>query len=210
MSRKKLILSILLMAVLVSAGIILPATHRHQTEPPQDKKRTLPQTNKSAEKPPVKTSSLTEIRYLGFEDLETFFPAAQIEELKEQLSSYLREADYVDISSVTFLVDETAYPSNGEVLLSFALSDGGKLPVTCQTASGTFTFGEGDLTVHSENAPYMRIYTRRTDDTLPTVTTEEIETMQEGGYADTESNADNHTAAISENPIENNTEEETP
>lgn len=139
MSRKKLILSILLMAVLVSAGIILPATHRHQTEPPQDKKRTLPQINKSAEKPPVKTSSPTEIQYLGFEYLETFFPAAQIEELKEQLSSYLQEADYADISSVTFLVDETAYPSNGEVLLSFALSDGGKLPVTCQTASGTFT-----------------------------------------------------------------------
>ena len=37
----------------------------------------------------------------------------------------------------------------------------------------------------------MRIYTRQTDDSLPSVTTEEIEAMQEGGYADTENNDGN-------------------
>lgn len=50
----------------------------------------------------------------------------------------------------------------------------------------------------------MRIYARQTDNSLPAVTTEEIETMQEGGYADTEST--DSTESISEN----NTEEVMP
>ena len=159
------------------------------------------------------------MQYLGFEDLETFLAFIQIEDLKTQITSYLQEAGYTGITSVTFLADETSYPSNGETLFQFSLSDGSKLPVTCLTADGTFTFGEENQQTSSSDTAYTRIYTRQTDDTLPAVTTEEIEAMQEGGYADTE-NTDSNTASDSAvsgnqndgtiNHSENNTEGVTP
>ena len=136
--------------------------------------------------------------------METFLPFVQIEDLKTQLASYLQEASYTDLSSVTFLVDETSYPSNGQTLFQFALSNGSKLPVTCLTADGTFTFGEKNQQIDSSGTSDTHIYARQTDNSLPTVTTEEIETMQEGGYADTEST--DSTESISEN----NTGEVTP
>ena len=159
------------------------------------------------------------MQYLGFEDLETFLPLIQIEDLKAQMASYLQEAGYTGITSITFLADETTYPSNGEILFQFSLSDDSKLPVTCLTADGTFTFGEENQQTSSSDTAYTRIYTRQTDDTLPAVTTEEIEAMQEGGYADTE-NTDSNTASDSTvsgnqndgaiNHLGNNTEEVTP
>ncbi len=106
-----------------------------------------------------------------------------------------------------------------EFLFQFSLSDDSKLPVTCLTADGTFTFGEENQQTSSSDTAYTRIYTRQTDDTLPAVTTEEIEAMQEGGYADTE-NTDSNTASDSTvsgnqnddtiNHSGNNTEEVTP
>lgn len=220
MSRKKLILSILLMAVLVSVGIILPAMHHDQTEEQQAKKKPVPTTGKTPKPSPIKgTSSLSGLQYLGFEDLETFFPLIQIEDLKTQMVSYLQDTGYRNITSVTFVVDETSYPSNGEILFQFALSDGSRIPVTCLTADGTFTFGEEERQISSSENAYSRIYTRQTDDSLPSVTTEEIEAMQEGGYADTE-NTDGNTASDSTvsgnqndgtiNHSGNNTEEVTP
>ena len=195
MSRKKLILSIFLMAALISVGIILPAIHRSQMGErqgkPNDAQKTASKNPKSSEK---NSMSQTELQFLGFEDLETFFPSEQAENLKEQLTAYLRENSDTDITSVTFLVDETSYPSSGEILFSFILSDGSKLPVTCQTASGTFAFGEERTTVYTTAALDSRVYTRQTDDTLPAVTTEEIEAMQEGGYADTENTLYSNTA----------------
>lgn len=218
MSRKKLVLSFLLLASLVTVGIILPAMYRNQISGQQDKKRNEPKAGKAADKQPVNNpASLTGLQYLGFEDLETFLPAAQTDILKTQLTSYLQEAGYADLTSVTFLVDETSYPSNGTIRFLFALSDGSKLPVTCLTADGTFTFGEENQTVPSSDPADTRIYTRRTDDTLPAVTTEEIEAMQEGGYADTESNdgdmVPNSTGNIgntASNPSTNHIEEVTP
>ena len=192
MSRKKFILSIFLMAALISVGIILPAMHRNQTAEQPSKKKSLPATGKTTKPSPIKeTSSLPGLQYLGFEDLETFLPLIQIEDLKPQMNSYLQEAGYTGITSITFLADETTYPSNGETLFHFSLSDGSKLPVTCLTADGTFTFGEENQQTSSSDTAYTRIYTRQTDDTLPAVTTEEIEAMQEGGYADTENNDGN-------------------
>lgn len=197
MSRKKLILSILLMAVLVSVGIILPAMHHDQTEEQSAKKKPVPTTGKTPKPSPIKgTSSLSGLQYLGFEDLETFLALIQIEDLKTQMVSYLQDTGYRNITSVTFVVDETSYPSNGEILFQFALSDGSRIPVTCLTADGTFTFGEEERQISSSENAYTRIYTRQTDDTLPAVTTEEIEAMQEGGYADTE-NTDSNTASDS-------------
>ena len=197
MSRKKFILSIFLMAALVSVGIILPAMHRNQTEGQPARKKSLPAAGKTTKPAPIKEeSSLSGLQYLGFENLETFLPLIQIEDLKTQLASYLQETGYINIASVTFLADETTYPSNGETLFQFSLSDGSKLPVTCLTADGTFTFGEENQQTSSSDTAYTRIYTRQTDDTLPAVTTEEIEAMQEGGYADTE-NTDGNTASDS-------------
>ena len=197
MSRKKFILSIFLMAALVSVGIILPAMHRNQTEGQPARKKSLPAAGKTTKPAPIKEeSSLSGLQYLGFENLETFLPLIQIEDLKTQLASYLQETGYINIASVTFLADETTYPSNGETLFQFSLSDGSKLPVTCLTADGTFTFGEENQQTSSSDTAYTRIYTRQTDDTLPAVTTEEIEAMQEGGYADTE-NTDSNTASNS-------------
>ncbi len=220
MSRKKFILSIFLMAALVSVGIILPAMHRNQTEEQPARKKSLPAAGKTTKPAPIKeASSLAGLQYLGFEDLETFLPLIQIEDLKTQLASYLQETGYINIASVTFLADETTYPSNGETLFQFSLSDGSKLPVTCLTADGTFTFGEENQQTSSSDTAYTRIYTRQTDDTLPAVTTDEIEAMQEGGYADTE-NMDSNTASdstVSDNHNDgtinhsgNNTEEVTP
>ena len=220
MSRKKLILSIFLMAALVSVGIILPALHRDQDSRKPEGKKPIPTTEKTKKPSPIKeVSSPPGLQYLGFEDLETFLPLIQIEDLKTQLASYLQETGYINIASVTFLADETTYPSNGETLFQFSLSDGSKLPVTCLTADGTFTFGEENQQTSSSDTAYTRIYTRQTDDTLPAVTTEEIEAMQEGGYADTE-NTDGNTASDSTvsgnqndgtiNHSGNNTEEVTP
>ena len=192
MSRKKLILSIFLMAALVSVGMILPAMHRNQTAEQPARKKQVPATGKTTKPSPIKeNASLSRLQYLGFEDLETFLALIQIEDLKTQMVSYLQDTGYRNITSVTFLVDETRYPSNGETLFQFSLSDGSKLPVTCLTADGTFTFGEEERQISSLENVYSRIYTRQTDDSLPSVTTEDIEAMQEGGYADTENNDGN-------------------
>lgn len=220
MSRKKIILSIFLMAALVSVGIILPAMHRNQTAEQPTRKKQIPATGKTTKPSPIKeNSSLSGLQYLGFEDLETFLALIQIEDLKTQMVSYLQDTGYRNITSVTFLVDETSYPSNGETLFQFSLSDGSKLPVTCLTADGTFTFGEEERQILLSGNTYTRIYTRQTDDSLPSVSTEEIESMQEGGYADTENN-DGNTASDTTvsgvqndgiiNPSRNNTEEVTP
>lgn len=220
MSRKKFILSIFLMAALVSVGIILPAMNQDQTTEQPARRKQVPSTGKTKKPSTIKeVSSLSGLQYLGFEDLETFLPLIQIEDLKAQMASYLQEAGYTGITSITFLADETTYPSNGETLFHFSLSDGSKLPVTCLTSNGTFTFGEENQQTSSSDTAYTRIYTRQTDDTLPAVTTEEIEAMQEGGYADTE-NTDGNTASdstVSDNHNDgtinhsgNNTEEVTP
>ncbi len=205
MSRKKIILSIFLMAALVSVGMILPAMHRNQTAEQPARKKQVPATGKTTKPSPIKeNASLSGLQYLGFEDLETFLALIQIEDLKTQMVSYLQDTGYRNITSVTFLVDETSYPSNGETLFQFSLSDGSKLPVTCLTADGTFTFGENNQQIGSLGMSDMRIYARQTDNSLPAVTTEEIETMQEGGYEDTESTASTESIA------ENNTEEVMP
>ena len=203
MSRKKLIFSVLLMAALVSVGIVLPSMHRSQTTRQPTKRKPTSSVEKPAIPSPInEISSLSGIQYLGFEDLETFLPFVQIEDLKTQLAFYLQESGYTDLSSVIFLVDETSYPSNGQTLFQFALSNGSKLPVTCLTADGTCPFGENNQQIDSSGMSDIRIYARQTDNSLPAVTTEEIETMQEGGYADTESTSGNITSDSTEGVVE--------
>ncbi len=209
-----------MMAALVSVGMILPSMHRNQTAEQPARKKQIPATGKTTKPSPIKeNSSLSGLQYLGFEDLETFLALIQIEDLKTQMVSYLQDTGYRNITSVTFLVDETSYPSNGETLFQFSLSDGNKLLVTCLTVDGTFTFGEEERQISSSENAYTRIYTRQTDNSLPAVTTKEIESMQEGGYADTENNDGNIVSDSTESGVQtdgtinhsgNNTEEVTP
>lgn len=178
MSRKKLILSILLMISMIVAGIVLPALWKaekqknHTADPKQPAKEIQTEG--------ADTVSLPTLKYVAFEELQ-FFADTQINELKQQLSLYLKETGKTDITSVTFLPEQTTYPEGNDIMLTFALSDNTTLPVTCSTSTGAFLFGEEKLQI-SENTI---TYERETDDKLPAVTTEEIESMQEGGFADT-------------------------
>lgn len=178
MSRKKLILSILLMIGMIVAGIVLPALWKaekqknHTADPKQPAKEIQTEG--------ADTVSLPTLKYVAFEELQ-FFADTQINELKQQLSLYLKETGKTDITSVTFLPEQTTYPEGNDIMLTFAFSDNTTLPVTCSTSTGAFLFGEEKLQI-SENTI---TYERETDDKLPAVTTEEIESMQEGGFADT-------------------------
>lgn len=178
MSRKKLILSILLMIGMIVAGIVLPALWKaekqknHTADPKQPAKEIQTEG--------ADTVSLPTLKYVAFEELQ-FFADTQINELKQQFSLYLKETGKTDITSVTFLPEQTTYPEGNDIMLTFALSDNTTLPVTCSTSTGAFLFGEEKLQI-SENTI---TYERETDDKLPAVTTEEIESMQEGGFADT-------------------------
>lgn len=178
MSRKKLILSILLMIGMIVSGIVLPALwkaekQKHHTADPK-------QPAKEIQTEGADTVSLPTLKYVAFEELQ-FFADTQINELKQQFSPYLKETGKTDITSVTFLPEQTTYPEGNDIMLTFALSDNTTLPVTCSTSTGAFLFGEEKLQI-SENTI---TYERETDDKLPAVTTEEIESMQEGGFADT-------------------------
>lgn len=178
MSRKKLILSILLMIGMIVSGIVLPALwkaekQKHHTADPK-------QPAKEIQTEGADTVSLPTLKYVAFEELQ-FFADTQINELKQQFSLYLKETGKTDITSVTFLPEQTTYPEGNDIMLTFALSDNTTLPVTCSTSTGAFLFGEEKLQI-SENTI---TYERETDDKLPAVTTEEIESMQEGGFADT-------------------------
>ena len=178
MSRKKLILSILLMIGMIVAGIVLPALWK--AEKKKNHTADLNQPAKEIQTEGEDTASLPTLKYVAFEELQ-FFADTQINELKQQLSLYLKETGKTDITSVTFLPEQTTYPEGNDIMLTFALSDNTTLPVTCSTSTGAFLFGEEKLQV-SEN---IITYERKTDQKLPAVTTEEIESMQEGGFADT-------------------------
>lgn len=179
MSRKKLILSILLMISMIVAGIVLPVLWKAEKQ----KKHTADpnQPAKEIQTERADTSSLPTLKYVAFEELQAFFSDTQINELKEQFPLYLKETGKTDITSVTFLPEQTTYPEGNDIMLTFAFSDNTTLPVTCSTSTGAFLFGEEKLQV-SEN---IITYERKTDQKLPAVTTEEIESMQEGGFADT-------------------------
>ena len=178
MSRKKLILSILLMIGMIVAGIVLPALWK--AEKKKNHTADLNQPAKEIQTEGEDTASLPTLKYVAFEELQ-FFADTQINELKQQLSLYLKETGKTDITSVTFLPEQTTYPEGNDIMLTFALSDNTTLPVTCSTSTGAFLFGEEKLQV-SEN---IITYERKTDQKLPAVTTEEIESLQEGGFADT-------------------------
>lgn len=180
MSRKKVILSIFLMIALVLVGIVLPTIwkmEKHDSE----KETESNQTSIPEKETTVPEKTVVQPEYIHFDALKEFFSENQIEDLKKQFPSYFDEIGQNGVSSIEFLPDETSYPEKDATLLQFSLPDGNKLPVTYSTSSGAFFFGEEKLQVSTAQRTYMR----QTDDSLPPVTTEEIEARQEGGFADT-------------------------
>ena len=67
------------------------------------------------------------------------------------------------------------------VCLMFSLSDQDTLPVTYHTPTGVFLFGEDGVQVSADTT----VYEKQTDDSLPSLTSQDIEHLQEGGYPDT-------------------------
>lgn len=179
MSRKKVILSIFLMIALVLVGIVLPTIWKMEKHDPE-KEPESNQTSIPEKETTVPEKAVVQPEYIHFDALKEFFSENQIEDLKEQFPSYFDEIGN-GVSSVEFLPDETSYPEKDATLLQFSLPDGNKLLVTYSTSSGAFFFGEEKLQVSTAQRTYMR----QTDDSLPPVTTEEIEARQEGGFVDT-------------------------
>lgn len=192
MSRKRVILSIFLMAFLVVLGFVLPSVWKKQ-------KAEVPSQSKQAENvSDADKESTHSLDYLNFEALDAFFSKGQIETLKSELSSYLISSGKINITSIRFLADDTTYPNAADTCFSFQLSDTTTLPVYHSASTGYFFFGEE----RTPGAEETRSYERQTDDTLPSVTTEEIEQLPEGGYNDTSKKSESSMQDSSETQVE--------
>lgn len=176
MSRIKLILSILLMLFLLLVAIFLPSRLRERNETPDTNSQEETASQEESNQP----EKLTEMDFLSFEELSQFFSSAQTVSLKEQFPVYLTRTGRTDITSAEYLPDETGYPDTTTVELHFLLSDDSTLPVFYDTMTGAFSFGE-DRTVLGTSG---QTYEKPVLDTLPPVSSSEVEQRQEGGYAD--------------------------
>ena len=176
MSRIKLILSILLMLFLLLVAIFLPSRLRERNETPDTKSQEETASQEESNQP----EKLTEMDFLSFEELSQFFSSAQTVSLKEQFPVYLTRTGQTDITSAEYLPDETGYPDTTSVELHFLLSDDSTLPVFYDTMTGAFSFGE-ERTVLGTSG---QTYEKTVDDTLPSVSSSEVEQRQDGGYAD--------------------------
>lgn len=194
MNRKKVILSIFLMMVLTFTGLVLPNLWRNQKKEEPLKEKVKPPEEKKPEAPDKPA-----LEYIDFAALKAFFSDSQISSLKEQFPVYLSETDRTGVAGVTFQPGKTSYPSETSVCLLFELSDGSMLPVTYHTPTGVFLFGEEGMQLTDHSA----VYEKQTDDSLPSLTTEEIENLSEGGYPDTPS-----TPAPDTPPVQTDKDEE--
>ena len=176
MSRIKLILSILLMLFLLLVAIFLPSRLRERNETPDTNSQEETASQEESNQP----EKLTEMDFLSFEELSQFFSSAQTVSLKEQFPVYLTRTGRTDITSAEYLPDETGYPDTTTVELHFLLSDDGTLPVFYDTMTGAFSFGEERTVLGTSGQTYEKPVL----DTLPPVSSSEVEQRQEGGYAD--------------------------
>lgn len=176
MSRKKTILSIFLLILLVIVGIVLPTIWKHQNQQPETEK----DTDVSDGRDLSEKQSSDELEFLDFEKLSDFFPDKQIMDLKEQIPTYIEETKETDVKSITFLPDETTYPDKQTTNLVFQPSNGHAFSVTYSASNGVFLFGEEKLQISKDT----QAYEKETDHSLPSITTEEIEALQEGGFSD--------------------------
>lgn len=178
MNKKKLLLAVLLFAALIFAGIILPLILKRGASPSTKSKGTQAQTQ---ELPQGKTE-LPKVKCLNFDALKDFMADTKITELESLFPQYLQSAGKTDITSASFLSDQSSYPSSSEVRLMFELSDETALPVYCDR-DGRFLFGEERTQLSQDTKAYQK----QTDEKLPKLSAEEIEKLQEGGYQDTPS-----------------------
>ena len=176
MSRIKLILSILLMLFLLLVAIFLPSRLRERKQTPDAKAPKEAATQEEHEQ----SEELTEMDFVSFDELSRFFSSAQTVSLKEQFPVYLTRTGRTDITSAEYLPDETGYPDTTTVELHFLLSDGSTLPVFYDTMTGIFSFGEERTVLGTSGQTYEKPVV----DTLPPVSSSEVEQRQEGGYAD--------------------------
>lgn len=187
MNRKKVILSVFLMIFLILIGLTLPSMWKNQ-------RKTEHKESEEPIKTEVKDTPDTEdihLDFIDFDALKAFFSESQITSLKKQFPIYLEETKKDSIKSVTFLPDQTTYPANTAVELIFTLSDNSTLPVTYSTSTGVFLFGKEKLQVSTDT----EVYEKPTDDKLPSVTPEDVEKLQEGGYPNTTNTPEHPDAA---------------
>lgn len=176
MSKLRVILAISLLIILVVIGIVLPSLWR-SSKNTSEKQTDLASSNRDDLTPNEESSDL---EYTGFEKLSSFFPDSVTADLKAIFPVYLKNSGRDEIESVTFLPDETTYPDNNTTRLFFQLSDRTRLPVQYIGDLGVLLFGDEEAEFSTE----QQSYEKQTDDTLPTVTTDQVETMQESGYDD--------------------------
>lgn len=127
--------------------------------------------------------------------MEYFFSKEQVKLFQEELTSYLKNVKQISITSIRFLADDTTYPNASDINFLFQLPDKSVLPVYYTSSTGRFFFGEE----RTPDSGKEIIYERPTDDKLPSITTEEIEQLQEGGYDDTSVNSEK-AAPVTEVP----------
>lgn len=182
MSRKKVFLSIFLFLFLILISIILPSLWK------MDKEKNEKEPKVSEKKLPDSIQTKAEalkLEFANFESLEQFLASGQIASLKEQFTMYLEEKAFYGAISLNFLPEKTDYPDKNTTCFYFQLSDGTHLPVYNDTSHGVYFFGDEKVQISSATD----IYEKPKNDELPSVTTGEIETRMEGGYADTKNSA---------------------
>lgn len=179
MDKKKLIIAVLLFAVLIFVGIILPLFMMKRDSGTSKEKQTE---DFRTEEPSLFMETMPDVTFLAFDELTDFMAGSKIEELKSLLTAYVLSVGKTDINSISFLSEQTSYPSAAEIKLVFSLSDDSTLPVYCDR-DGRFLFGEERLLLSEDTATYEKPI----NDKLPELSSSEVEELQEGGYPDTTS-----------------------
>ena len=176
MNRTKVILSIFLMLFLLLAGLVLPSFWKSQ------KKEASGNKGREPAKETTETNSDTPMpEYLDFDALKAFFSDSQIASLKGQFPVYLKEYVKKEQTSITFLPEKTSYPTETNRLPDVFTFRSGYASGTYHTPTGVFLFGEDGVQVSADTT----VYEKQTDDSLPSLTSQDIEHLQEGGYPDT-------------------------
>ena len=173
MRKSRIILAIILLILLVGIGIVLPYIWKQNRQEP------VPPAKTQQEQPSLEHTDTPELIFTDFEQMEQVLPKDVISVLKKLMPTYLAFAGIREEQTVTFLPEATTYPNTGSTALSFQLSDGSTLPVI-YLSTGSFLFGEEKTELTSDNT----IYEKKSDSDLPEITSEEIESRQEGGKPD--------------------------
>ncbi len=194
MNRKKAILAIFMMAFLIIIGFVFPSIWKSQKgNKKSETENTQHDNNENTETEQAENNE--SISFQDFEALEDFFSKEQVKLFQEELTSYLKNVKQMSLTSIRFLADDTTYPNASDINFLFQLPDKSVLPVYYTSSTGRFFFGEE----RTPDSGKEIIYERPTDDKLPSITTEEIEQLQEGGYDDTSVNSEK-AAPVTEVP----------